>query len=39
MVFKKNMLQADDAELLNPLIRKVHYSERQNLQFPLQVMP
>ena len=31
------MLQAANIDLFNPLIPKVHNSERQNLLFPLQI--
>ena len=33
------MLQADNADLFNPLVPKVHNSECQNLLFPLQIKP
>ena len=33
------MLQAANADVLNPLVTKPHNSECQNLQFPLQIKP
>ena len=36
-VFKKEMLQAANTDLFNPLVPKAHNSERQNLQFPLHI--
>ena len=37
MVFKKQMFQAANTELFNPLVSTAHNSERQNLLFPLQI--
>ena len=39
IVFKKQMLQPASTDLFNPLVLKTHNSERQNLQFPLQIKP
>ena len=39
MVFKKQMLQAANTDLLNPLIPKAHSSEHQTLLFSLQIKP
>ena len=38
-VFKKQMLQAANTDLFNPLVSKAQNSECQNLQFPLQIKP
>ena len=39
IVFKKEMLQAANTYLFNPLVPKAHNSECQNLPFPLQIRP
>ena len=35
----KQILQAANTELFNPLVHKAHNSECQNLSFPLQIKP
>ena len=37
--FKKQMFQASNTDLFNPLVPKAHNSERQNLLFPFQIKP
>ena len=37
IAFKKHMLQAANTDLFDSLDPKAHNSERQNLQFPLQI--
>ena len=37
IVLKKQMLQAANTDLFNPLIAKAHNSECQDLPFPLQI--
>ena len=39
LVFNKQMLQAANADLFNPLVLKAHNSKCQNLLFPLQIKP
>ena len=39
LVFKKQMLQAANTGLFNPLDPRAHNSECQNLLFPLQINP
>ena len=39
IVFKNQMLQAARTDLFNPLVRKAHNVECQNLQFQIQIKP
>ena len=39
IVFKKQMSQAANTDLLNPYVPKAHNSEWQNPLFPLQINP
>ena len=39
VMFKKQMLQAANTDLFNPLVPKDHNSECQNLLLPLQIKP
>ena len=39
IVFKKQMLQAANADLFNQLVPKAHNSEGQNLIFPSRIKP
>ena len=39
LTFKKQMLQAANNDIFNPLVPKAHNKECQNLLFPLQIKP
>ena len=39
LVFKKQVLQAANTDLFNPLVPTAHNSECQNPLFPLQIKP
>ena len=39
IVFKRQMLQAANTDLFNPLVPNAYNSECQNLLFPLQIKP